>query len=178
MGSPITESSAILPFDPHPFSFPDSGGPSSADRKAPPATALYPNLNDYCRVGIDQYVSREHMRLEWDRLWTRTWTLAGRETDIPNPGNYFRYNLAQESFIVVRGRDNVVRAFYNTCQHRGRQLIDDDFGTRVRFVCPFHSWTYDLNGENKRVTDRELFSERALCGDLNLKPARCEIWAG
>src|SRR5262245_44628432 len=79
-GFSMSERSASTRFDPHTFSFPDSGGPSSADRKAPPATALYPNLNDYCRVGIDQYVSREHMRLEWDRLWTRTWTLAGRET--------------------------------------------------------------------------------------------------
>lgn len=57
-----------------------------------------------------------------------------------------------------------------TCQHRGRQLVDHDFCTRTRFVCPFHSWAYDLNGHNVRVTDREVFSERALCGDLNLKP--------
>ncbi len=174
----MSERSASTRFDPHTFAFPDSGGPGSADRKAPPASTLYPNLSDYSRVDVDRYVSREHMRLEWDRLWTRTWTLAGRETDIPSPGAYFRYDLGQESFIVVRGRDNVVRAFYNTCQHRGRRLIEDDFGTRVRFVCPFHSWTYDLNGENKRVTDRELFSEQALCGDLNLKQARCETWAG
>jgi phenylpropionate dioxygenase-like ring-hydroxylating dioxygenase large terminal subunit len=165
-------------FDPHVFALSDGAGPQSADRKAPPASALYPNLNDFARVDVERYMSRAHMELEWQRLWRRIWTCAGRESDIPLPGNYFRYDLGRESFIVTRGHDGLIRAFYNSCQHRGRQLIDDDFGTRVRFVCPFHGWSYDLTGANKMVTDKPLFSERALCGDLNLKQARCETWAG
>jgi phenylpropionate dioxygenase-like ring-hydroxylating dioxygenase large terminal subunit len=165
-------------FDPHTFALRDGAGPASPDRKAPHAAGLYPNLNDFARIGVERYLSPQHMQLEWQQLWRRTWTCAGRASDIPLPGNYFRYNLGRESFIVTRGHDGTVRAFYNSCQHRGRQLIDDDFGTRVRFVCPFHGWTYDLSGNIKLVTDQRLFSEHALCGELNLKQARCETWAG
>jgi phenylpropionate dioxygenase-like ring-hydroxylating dioxygenase large terminal subunit len=166
-------------FDPHTYAFPFGHGPASADRKFPPASTLYPNLADYARIrDVDRYYSAEFMQREWDHLWTRSWTCAGRTSDIPNPGQYFRYDLGRESFIVTRGQDNVIRAFYNTCQHRGRHLIDNDFGTCTRFVCPFHSWAYDLTGKNVRVTDRGTFKESTLEGDLNLKPVRCETWAG
>jgi nitrite reductase/ring-hydroxylating ferredoxin subunit len=97
------------------------------------------------------------MRLERDRPWSRVWTCAGRVSDIPMPGNFFRYDLGTESFIVTRGHDRVIRAFHNACQHRGRRLVDADFGTRLRFVCPFHSWSYDLTGRNTQVTDRMRF---------------------
>ncbi len=175
----MAEKFAIDPeFDPHTFAFPFGGGPDSADRKAPPPTALYPNLGDYARVDPERYHSPEHMQREWDLMWTRTWTCAGRASDIPIPGNFFRYDLGREFLIIMRGNDNQIRALYNVCQHRGRQLVEEQVGNRVQFVCPFHSWAYDLAGKNKRVTDRELFTERALCGDLNLKQARCEVWAG
>jgi phenylpropionate dioxygenase-like ring-hydroxylating dioxygenase large terminal subunit len=165
-------------FDPHTFTFPFGEGPNSPDRKAPPPKALYPNLEDYSRVDVDRYFTPAFMQKEWDHMWTRTWTCAGRESDIPMVGNYFRYDLGRESFIIVRSHDGAVRAFYNVCQHRGRRLIDHDFGTRAQLTCPFHSWAYDLNGVNKRVTDRETFTDRALCGDLDLKSVRCETWAG
>jgi phenylpropionate dioxygenase-like ring-hydroxylating dioxygenase large terminal subunit len=159
-------------FDPATFGLPYGAGPNSADRKAPPPTTIYPNLNDYARVDAERYYTPEHMALEWDRLWTKVWNCAGRANDITIPGSYFRYELGQESFIISRGHDNQVRAFYNVCQHRGRQLIDEEF------VCRFHSWAYDLTGKNTRVTDREVFSPRSLCGNLDLKQVRCEIWAG
>lgn len=165
-------------FDPHTFAFACGEGPDSPDRKYPSPRGMYPELADYARVDVDRYFTPEFKDQEWERMWTRTWTCAGRTTDIPIAGNYFKYDLGRESLIIVRGHDDKVRAFYNACQHRGRQLIDDDFGTRVQFVCPFHSWAYDLAGRNKRVTDRETFTDHALCGDLNLKEARCETWAG
>jgi phenylpropionate dioxygenase-like ring-hydroxylating dioxygenase large terminal subunit len=135
-------------------------------------------LNDYSRIAADRYQSREFMQREWKSMWTRVWLCAGRESDIPRAGNFIRFDHGHESFIVTRGSDGRIRAFYNVCQHRGRQLIDEDRGTRSQFVCPFHSWAYDLHGKNIRVTDREVFSERALCGNLDLKQARCETWAG
>lgn len=165
-------------FSPHTFALPDGFGAESADRKFPPANLLYPHLEQFSRVDAERYYTRDFMQTEWDRLWTKTWTCAGRAKDIPQGGNFFRYDLGRESFIIVRDHDDVVRAFYNVCQHRGRQLVDSDFGSRAQFVCPFHSWAYDLKGRNKRVTDRETFSERALCGDLDMKEVRCEIWGG
>ena len=165
-------------YDPDSWSLGHGAGPDTADRKFAPASELYPNLSDYARVDAERFTSPEVMRQEWSRLWTRTWTCAGRTSDLPVPGSFFRYDLGSESLIVTRGRDGEIRALYNACQHRGRQLVDVDYGTKIQLVCPFHSWTYDLAGKNIRVTDRETFSGRALCGDLNLKQARCEIWAG
>ena len=165
-------------FNPYTFTFACGAGPDSADRKAPPPTTIYPNLHEYLRVDAERFYSKEQMKLEQDKLWSKVWTCAGRVSDIPEPGDYFRYDLMKESFIITRGTDQEIRAFYNACQHRGRQLVDDDFGSRHHFECPFHSWTYSLEGCNTRVTDRETFDEKALCGSLDLKQARCELWAG
>jgi phenylpropionate dioxygenase-like ring-hydroxylating dioxygenase large terminal subunit len=165
-------------YDPATFGLKMGAGQATADRKAPPPSEIYPNINDFARVDRERYYTQEHMKLEWDRLWTKTWTCAGRANDITIPGSYFRYDLGHESFIISRGHDNEIRAFYNVCQHRGRQLVDNDFGRRPGFVCRFHSWAYDLTGKNTRVTDRETFSPRALCGSLDLKQVRCETWAG
>jgi phenylpropionate dioxygenase-like ring-hydroxylating dioxygenase large terminal subunit len=165
-------------YDPATFGLKMSAGQDTVDRKAPPPSTVYPNINDYARVDNERYYTPEHMKLEWDRLWTKVWNCAGRASDITIPGSYFRYELGHESFIISRSHDNEIRAFYNVCQHRGRQLIENDFGRRPGFVCRFHSWAYDLTGKNTRVTDRETFSPRALCGNLDLKQVRCETWAG
>jgi phenylpropionate dioxygenase-like ring-hydroxylating dioxygenase large terminal subunit len=165
-------------FDPDQWTIPGNDGERNSDRKFPPASTLYPELNDFARGDVARYMTREQMELERNALWARAWTLAGRASDLPVAGSYLRYDLGAESIVVVRGENDVIRAFYNVCQHRGRQLVDDEFGTRPRFVCPFHSWSYDLSGRNIRVTDRELFSAHALCGDIDLKPLRCETWAG
>lgn len=165
-------------YDPMTWEVWDGAGAGSADAKYPPPQTLYPELGHYRRVDPRQYSDPAHMAREWDRMWTRTWTCAGRVSDLPNPGSWFRYDLAQESFVIVRDQDQQIRALYNVCQHRGRRLVDADRGQRLNFVCPFHSWTYDLAGKNVRVTDREQFHEQSLCGDLDMKRVRCEIWDG
>ena len=118
------------------------------------------------------------MQREWQGLWTKSWSCAGRLSDLPVPGSWFKYDLGSESFIVTRAADGVIRAFYNACQHRGRQLVTEEMGRSPSFVCRFHSWVYGLDGANRRVTDREYFHADALCGDLNLRAVRCETWGG
>jgi phenylpropionate dioxygenase-like ring-hydroxylating dioxygenase large terminal subunit len=151
------------------------GSPSA---KSPPLIELYPEIDRYRRIAAERYTSPEFMRREWQGIWSRSWTCAGRLSDLPVAGSWFKYELGAESFIVVRGADLVVRAFYNACQHRGRQLVTEDFGRSPSFVCGFHSWVYGLDGANRRVTDREYFRDGVLCGDLGLKAVRCEDWAG
>ena len=125
-----------------------------------------------------RYYSPEFMRLEEERLWPRIWQVAGFVSDIPNPGDFFRYDIGRETFVVVRGMDQKIRAFYNVCPHRGNALVHTEFGNASRFVCNFHGWQFGLDGENTRVTDREMFQPAALCGALGLKPVRCEITCG
>ena len=152
--------------------------PGDPEAKSPPLVELYPEKDDYLVVAAERYFDPDFMRREWNGIWTRTWTCAGRVSDLAHPGSWFKYDLGLESFIVSRGADGVIRAFYNVCQHRGRRLVTDEFGRGPSFVCGFHSWVYGSDGVNRRVTDREFFKPGALCGDLSLPQVRCEIWGG
>jgi phenylpropionate dioxygenase-like ring-hydroxylating dioxygenase large terminal subunit len=165
-------------YDPKTWVLWDNSGDATADRKFPEPSTLYPNLHEFQRVSADKYFRMDLAEREWQTMWSRTWHCSGRLSDLPAPGSWCRYDVGKESFIVVRGHDGVVRAHYNVCQHRGRRLVDADFGTNLQFVCPYHSWTYDLKGKNIRVTDQEIFGKNALCGDLGLKSAKVEIWGG
>lgn len=151
-------------------------GPDAPERKSPPLASLYPEKYDQLVLAPERYTSRNFMQREWDAIWSRTWTCAGLTSDLTRPGDWIRYDLGVESIVVVRGRDEQLRAFFNVCRHRGRQLVADECGRAASFVCSFHGWIYGLDGGNLRVTDRELFDERALAGDLGLVPVRCETW--
>ncbi|WP_123366612.1 aromatic ring-hydroxylating dioxygenase subunit alpha [Pseudomonas brassicacearum] len=166
------------PYDPMTWEIWDGAGPGSADEKSPHPHILYPELTEYRRLNTEGYTDPKVVDQEWQQLWTQTWTCAGRVSDLPETGSWFRYDLGKESFIIARGNDDQIRALYNVCQHRGRRLVDGDRGQGLKFVCPFHSWAYDLTGKNVRVTDRQMFDEKTLCGDVNLKSVRCETWAG
>ncbi|MFO0690394.1 MAG: aromatic ring-hydroxylating dioxygenase subunit alpha [Myxococcota bacterium] len=173
----MTRSSPIAPgFRPGHFAVRPDAAASSPERKSPPLEALYPEADDYLVLSPERYTSKAFMQREWDAIWSRTWTCAGLLCDLRRPGDFFRYDLGAESIVVVRGRDDVVRAFYNVCRHRGRQLVEKDCGHGASFVCSFHGWIYDVDGRCRRVTDRELFDPRALAGGVDLKPVRCETW--
>lgn len=125
-----------------------------------------------------RYYSAEFMRLEEEKLWPKVWHVAGFASDIPRAGDYFRYDMGRETFVVVRGIDLQIRAFYNVCPHRGNALVHEEFGNITKFVCGFHGWQFGLDGENQRVTDREMFRPESLCGAIGLKPVRCESACG
>lgn len=79
-------------------------------------------------------------------LLARTWQYAGHASQVPNVGDYFAFELAGENLFCIRGRDEVVRCFYNVCQHRAHELLRETGNARV-VVCPYHAWTYELSGE-------------------------------
>ncbi|WP_415919884.1 aromatic ring-hydroxylating oxygenase subunit alpha [Tateyamaria sp. SN6-1] len=82
---------------------------------------------------------------EMDGLLSRTWQFAGHAAEIPNVGDYFACTVAGQNLFCIRGRDGVVRTFYNVCQHRAHELVSGTGNTRV-VVCPYHQWTYELTG--------------------------------
>jgi phenylpropionate dioxygenase-like ring-hydroxylating dioxygenase large terminal subunit len=151
------------------------GSPSAKSR---PLRELYPEIDRYRIIAAERYTAAEFMRREWQGIWTKSWTCAGRISDLTASGSWFKYDLGEESFIITRAADGIIRAFYNACQHRGRQLVTEEMGRSPSFVCRFHSWVYGLDGANRRVTDREYFHADALCGDLNLRAIRCDTWGG
>src|SRR5262249_5487940 len=76
----------------------------------------------------------------------RSWVLLGFEAELPTPGSYLSVTIGPHPVLVVRGRDRVIRGFHNTCRHRGAQICQEGGGSSPRIVCPYHRWTYDLDG--------------------------------
>lgn len=147
---------------------------------APPESleAKQPDVdNGVERASKEGYFSREYMALEWDRLWTSSWLIAGVSSDLQNVGNYFLFNIRNESIIVTRTEEGV-KAFYNVCSHRGARLVREERGSKKVFVCPFHSWSFHNNGELRRITDEEYFNPEVIAHRPGLKPVACEEFAG
>ena len=122
------------------------------------------------------YTSEEFFQREVERIFTRTWNFVGREDEVPNPGDYFTLAMFGESVIVVRDDSGHVRAFVNTCRHRGTRLLDGKGHCR-NIICPYHAWTYALNGTLIGMSGMEktLAFEKSENG---LLPVRLESWAG
>lgn len=98
------------------------------------------------RIPTDRYHSEEYTRREMERLWLRTWQIAGRAEEIPQPGDWKEHRICDHSFLLVRGKDGVVRGFVNACRHRGNILCRGK-GQSARFTCQYHNWTYGTEGQ-------------------------------
>jgi phenylpropionate dioxygenase-like ring-hydroxylating dioxygenase large terminal subunit len=98
--------------------------------------------------GLEQdfYLSPEVFALDIERVYFRHWLFAGHIDQVRKPGDYFLYQIAGESIILIRGDDGDVRGFYNVCRHRGSRICLDQCGTAKKLVCPYHAWTYDTAG--------------------------------
>ena len=97
------------------------------------------------RVPTDRYHAPAFAARERARLWMRVWQVAARADDLPEPGDWLEYRLFDQSFVLVRGRDGVIRGFVNACRHRGNALCEGR-GHAARFTCPYHNWSYGLDG--------------------------------
>lgn len=146
--------------------------PSTPMEKAPePALPYEP-------IPKDRYTCREFAALEWERMWTRVWLLAGRASDAPNAGDYFTFDIGRESVLVIRQKDGSLAARYNVCMHRGNRLREPGRGHAERFSCLFHGWEYDVDGRLLKALDAECFPQGVPPGQFGLQPVRCETWAG
>ena len=109
------------------------------------ATGLQQDRKGYS-LPRDLYVSDEAFRFDTDVMLKSVWLYACTVAHVKNPGDWFVFELAHNSIIVVRGRDQQVRAFWNTCRHRGARICEDQRGRAPRLTCPYHQWTYGLDG--------------------------------
>jgi Rieske 2Fe-2S family protein len=82
-----------------------------------------------------------------EHIWRGGWLFAGHSCQIPNPGDYFLYDVGEDSVILVRDDEGQVHALYNVCRHRGSVICEAAEGHVKRFVCPYHQWTYDRGGK-------------------------------
>jgi phenylpropionate dioxygenase-like ring-hydroxylating dioxygenase large terminal subunit len=148
---------------------PVEGGEKTAVTSSPTRTRAL--------IDKESYYSAEYLRLENERLWPRVWQMACREEEIPKVGDYLTYEVGDESIIVVRTLDGEIRAHYNVCQHRGRQLTEG-CGHALRFHCRFHGWQYELDGSNAHIVDEGDWDGELDAKDLGLPSVRVDTWGG
>jgi len=110
-------------------------------RSAPPAG--FPALPD---LPAARYTSPEYFALEQAHIFRKSWLFAAHIDEIPEPGCFMRWDNAGEPLIIVHGMDGTVRAFYNTCRHRGAPVVTVDRGKSPRLMCGYHNWTYKTDG--------------------------------
>ncbi|KHK89110.1 aromatic ring-hydroxylating oxygenase subunit alpha [Novosphingobium malaysiense] len=132
---------------------------------------------EFTRVARDNYVSREFAAQEKEHLWPKVWQVACREEEIPNVGDYIVYDVADDTIVVVRRPGNVFKAFFNVCPHRGRQIMEGQ-GHTVNFRCGYHNWTFDLEGKNIAVQDRQDWGDFLDKECIDLVPVKTGTWGG
>lgn len=103
-------------------------------------------------ISTDRYLDPAFAKLEFEKLWPRTWQFACREEHIPEVGDYHVYDIGQKSFIVTRVAADEIRAYYNACLHRGTKLrASGTEGNAENFTCSFHGWSWHLDGTHRET---------------------------
>ncbi|MEZ4334016.1 MAG: aromatic ring-hydroxylating dioxygenase subunit alpha [Myxococcota bacterium] len=158
-------------------------GPSYQDVLDRDAVAAPPLLRETASaplgdddLPIDVYLSPEQHRREIEGLWRRVWQIAGRVEDVAGPGDSFVYDLGDDSLVVLRTRAGELRAYHNACLHRGTRLRDAP-GPLERIRCPFHGFTWSLDGALVDVPCRWDFPQIE-DARFRLPEARVATWGG
>jgi nitrite reductase/ring-hydroxylating ferredoxin subunit len=133
------------------------------------------------RFATDRYRSPEYQQRERERLWMRAWQIAGRADELPEAGDWKVHAIYDQSFVLVRGRDGAIRGFVNACRHRGNRLCAGK-GSSARFTCPYHNWSYGLDGQLLAVArpnfDGTIEEFVGAKEDLGLLQVPVEVFAG
>jgi choline monooxygenase len=132
-------------------------------------------LQDAYTIPAPWYTDPRIAQLELQNVFSRTWQAVGRTEQVEKPGQYVTATVAGEPIVAVRGSDGILRAFYNVCRHHAMTVMNEPCGHAQHMRCPYHGWTYNLEGELRGVTEFEGVCnfDRAQNG---LVPVRVELW--
>ena len=108
------------------------------------------------------YTDERLHEIDMQEIFHKEWLIAGMTCEIPKKGNYLTLEIGKNPVIVVRGADNAIHAFHNVCRHRGSRLCAGEKGKVAKLVCPYHQWTYELDG-------RLLFAGSEMGDDFDMK---------
>ncbi len=123
------------------------------------------------------YTSAAFFAREIDRVFSKTWNFIGRADRIANPGDYFTVEVGGAPLVILRVLENHLRAFANTCRHRGARLLNGQGRCTGAIVCPYHSWSYSLDGRLIGTPGMKGLQDFHPA-DYPLVSARLEIWEG
>jgi Rieske 2Fe-2S family protein len=121
------------------------------------------------------YVDPEIYQLDLRHVFYAQWLFIGHDCEMARPGDYITAQIGDYPVLIVRDRQGALRAFHNTCRHRGSRICSQPRGSAVRLVCPYHNWSYDLDGRLLFARDVSKPFDSAALG---LKPIACESAAG
>lgn len=136
--------------------------------------------NDWDRRGLPGwcYSSPALLELEKDHVFKNHWQIVCHLSDIAGQGDYQTFDMCGERALVIRGKDDQVRAFYNLCRHRGSRVVGDESGNcKSAIVCPFHGWVYNLDGTLRGAARPNTFPDLDK-HKFGLRPIDCEVWNG
>lgn len=148
------------------------------DSRRVPDTILLDSWRDLgsAPIAADRYTSADFFEQEKSQMWAKVWQMVARDDEFPEPGDHVVYNNVGRSWIMIRQTDGSVRAFHNVCLHRGR-LLRTQSGTASELECPFHGFTWNMDGSLKRVPCEWDFGH--LQGqDMHLPELRTASFAG
>lgn len=130
------------------------------------------------QLPVSAYTSQEWFDREQAQIFSKVWRYAGFAEDLSEPGQYLSLQAGLNNLFIVMGRDRRLRAFHNICRHRGTQLLRAVGKTQKAITCPYHDWTYDLEGKLLSVPEQasEFPDLDKTC--LGLKPASVDLWRG
>jgi phenylpropionate dioxygenase-like ring-hydroxylating dioxygenase large terminal subunit len=152
--------------------------------KAAMTDALDAELTEAVTIGVEAYVSEEYARAERDRLWRKVWLQVGRIEEIPEVGSYLSYEILDDSIVVVRTATDKIKAYHNVCMHRGRRLVDTPAGARQAcgkrrmFVCAYHGWRFDLDGQCTHIPHQEDWKGALNADNTHLREVKVDTWGG
>lgn len=121
------------------------------------------------------YTSAADYQVELEALWYRDWLFVGHDCEVAAPGDYLTLQIGEYPVLIVRDRDGKIRAFHNSCRHRGARVCPDARGNAPRLVCPYHQWTYRLDGDLMAARDMGDEFDRSA---HSLRPVHCTSVAG
>ena len=127
-------------------------------------------------VSIERYFARDWHEREVEQVWRKTWQLACRLEHIPNVGDHVVYEIVRDSLIVIRTGPDQIKAYINSCLHRGT-LLRSEGGCVSQLRCPFHGWTWDLNGQLKIIPGQWDFPHVDKAA-MSLPEAQVGTWGG
>jgi len=156
-------------------------GSAAGDAQGPAPAGLPPHLlrGDEPTLPSDWYIDPAHHRRELASIWYRRWVCVGREEELGAPRDFAVVGIGDQSVLLARDLDGGLRAFHNTCRHRGSRLCDEERG-RLRgaaIVCPYHGWTYGLDG-SLRGARHQVESPAFRREEHSLYPVAVDSWGG
>ncbi len=131
-------------------------------------------------VPVNDYISKEFLSLENERLWPRVWLMACRVEELDMPGSYVTFDVVKDTILLVRQPSGEIKAFYNVCQHRGRKLKEGCGQIGKSIYCKFHGWSWNIDGSLQRIVSRDDWEgcSEFQDEDLRLQEVRVDTWAG